>query len=169
MRNASSRSGRSAARRENGAALFVAMLLLLIVTVMGIALLFTSTIEQTLSSTETKISKIFYAADSGVEYATEMLASRPDLAAFVMPVGVSSHYPGLAAPDMQVSISKPILMGSVILAGDAFESVSRAYESSQVVQNVYWFSSSARSEKIQASKTIDVEVSVYMKQQKIPE
>ena len=167
MKNASVRPSR--AHGEKGAALFIAMLLLLIVTVMGIALLFTSTIEQTLSSTETKISKIFYAADSGVEYATGRLASRPDLAAIDMPVGVSSHYPTLSAPDMHVTISKPILMGSVILAGDAFESISRAYEPSQVVQNVYWFSSSARSEKIQASKTIDAEVSVYMKQQRIPE
>jgi hypothetical protein len=136
---------------------------------MGIALLFTASIEQTLSSTETKISKIFYAADSGVEYATAILASRPDSGALDMPVGVSSHYPSLPAPDMQVTISKPILMGSVILAGDSFESISRTYESSQIVENIYWFSSSARSAKIQASKTIDAEVSVYMKQQRIPE
>jgi hypothetical protein len=167
MKNGSFRSAR--AHREKGAALFVAILLLLIVTVMGIALLFTATIEQTLSSTETKISKIFYAADSGVEYATGMLASRPDYGAIDMPVGVSSHYPGVTVADMQVTISKPILMGSVILAGDSFESISRAYESSQIVENIYWFSSSARSAKIQASKTIDAEVGIYMKQQRIPE
>jgi type IV pilus assembly protein PilX len=167
MSNGSSRSSR--ARREKGAALFVALLLLLIVTVMGIALLFTASIEQTLSSTETKISKIFYAADSGVEYATSILASRPAYGALDMPVGVSSHYPGPLATDMQVRISQPILMGSVIRAGDAFESISRAYESSQVVENIYWFSSSASSAKIQASKTIDAEVGVYMKQQRIPE
>jgi type IV pilus assembly protein PilX len=167
MKNASFRSSR--VRREKGAALFVAMLLLLIVTVMGIALLFTASIEQTLSSTETKISKIFYAADSGVEYATSILASRPSYDALDMPVGVSSHYPSVPATDMQVTISKPILMGSVILAGDAFESISRSYESSQVVENIYWFSSSASSAKIQASKTIEAEVGVYMKQQRIPE
>lgn len=167
MKDASVRSSR--ARSERGAALFVAMLLLLIVTVMGIALLFTASIEQTLSSTEIKISKIFYAADSGVEYATEILASRPDPVAIDMPVGVSSHYPDLPATDMQVTISKPILMGSVIRAGDAFESISRSYESSQIVENIYWFSSSASSAKIQASRTIDAEVGVYMKQQRIPE
>jgi len=167
MKNGNFRFSRR--RREKGAALFVVMLLLLIVTVMGIALLFTASIEQTLSSTETRISKIFYAADSGVEYATSILASRPDYDALNMPVGVSSHYPGAPATDMQVAISKPILMGSVILAGDAFESISRSYESSQVVENIYWFSSSASSAKIQASKTIEAEVGVYMKQQRIPE
>ena len=157
------------AHREKGAALFVALLLLLIVTVMGIALLFTASIEQTLSSTETKISKIFYAADSGVEYATSYLASHPDYGALAMPVGMSSHYPGGSGTDMQVTISKPILMGSAILAGDAFESISRSYDSSQVVENIYWFSSSASSAAIQASKTIDAEVGIYMKQQRIPE
>jgi hypothetical protein len=167
MKNDSFRSPRP--RREKGAALFVAILLLLIVTVMGISLLFTASIEQTLTSTETKISKIFYAADSGVEYATAMLASRPDYGGSDLPVGVSSHYPGLPATDMQVTISKPILMGSVILRGDPFESISRAYESSQIVENIYWFSSSARSAKIQASKTIEAEVGIYMKQQRIPE
>lgn len=167
MKNGSFQFSRG--HREKGAALFVAMLLLLIVTVMGIALLFTASIEQTLSSTETKISKIFYAADSGVEYATSILSSRPDYDALDMPVGVSSHYPSVPATDMQVTISKPILMGSVILAGDAFESISRSYESSQVVENIYWFSSSASSAKIQASKTIEAEVGVYMKQQRIPE
>jgi type IV pilus assembly PilX-like protein len=157
------------AGRENGAALFVALLLLLIVTVMGIALLFTASIEQSLSSTETKISKVFYAADSGVEYATSILASRPEYDAVDMPVGVSSHYPGPPATDIQVTIGKPVLMGSAILAGDPFESISRAYESSQIVESIYWFSSSARSAKIQASKTIDAEVGIYMKQQRIPE
>jgi hypothetical protein len=104
-----------------------------------------------------------------VEFATAMLASRPDYGGSDLPVGVSSHYPGLPATDMQVTISKPILMGSVILRGDSFESISRAYESSQIVENIYWFSSSARSAKIQASKAIEAEVGIYMKQQRIPE
>ena len=156
-------------RRENGSVLLLAMLLLLIVTVMGIGVSLTASMENVLSGTETKVSKIFYAADSGVEYATTIIASRAVPEAIVMPVGVSSHYPDLPTTDMQVSISTPILMGSSILAGDAFESISRSYESSQVVENIYWFSSSARSEKIQASKTIDVELGVYMRQQRIPE
>ena len=61
---------RSAVRREEGFALFLAILLLLILTVVGIALLFTASMEQSLSSNETKVSKVFYAACSGVDYAT---------------------------------------------------------------------------------------------------
>ena len=63
---------------ERGIALFVAILLLLVITVMGVALLFTASIEQTLSGTETRISKIFYAADSGIEYGAGMLNSTID-------------------------------------------------------------------------------------------
>jgi hypothetical protein len=165
-----SRSARaSVANRERGAALFVAILLLLVLTVMGIALMFTTSIEQSLSSTETKISKIFYAADSGYEYASAMLAERIDYTGGPLPVGVSSHYPNLPSPDMAVAISTPILMGSSILGGDAFESVSRSYEPSQIVENIYAFTSSAQSAAIQASKSIDAEIGVYMKQQRIPE
>ena len=51
--------------RERGAALFLAILTLFILTIMGIALMFTTSIENSLAGTETKVSKIFYAADSG--------------------------------------------------------------------------------------------------------
>ncbi|MGI0149243.1 MAG: PilX N-terminal domain-containing pilus assembly protein [Thermoplasmata archaeon] len=159
----------SAARRERGAALFVAILLLLILTVTGIALMFTASVEQTLSSTDTKISKIFYAADSGFEYASARLATRPDYSGGAIPVGISSHYPDLPSADMEVSITTPILLGSSILTGDAFESISRSYESSQIVENIYTFTSSAQSTWMQASKTIEAEISIYMRQQRIPE
>ena len=65
--------------RERGAALFLAILTLFILTIMGIALMFTTSIENTLAGTETKVSKIFYAADSGVEYAGAMLSAQPAL------------------------------------------------------------------------------------------
>ena len=97
---------------ERGIALFVAILLLLVITVMGVALLFTASIEQTLSGTETRISKIFYAADSGIEYAAGMLNSTLNYnGSNPMPVGVSSHYPGGGAADMVVTIAPPVLLG----------------------------------------------------------
>src|SRR5512141_1755645 len=90
--------------RERGAALFLAILVLFILTVMGIALMFTTSIEQTLAGTETKISKIFYAADSGIEYAGAMLSTQVNYVGGPMPVGVSSHYASLTTPDMQVTL-----------------------------------------------------------------
>ncbi len=154
---------------ERGAALFVAILLLLILTVLGVGLLFTASIEQTLSSTETKISKIFYAADSGIEYAGSMLATTLTYAGGPMPVGVSSHYPGLTTPDMQVTISPPIFLGDAVPIGEQYQSEGDVYESNQIVENIYAVTSSARSTRIEASKTIEAEVGIYPKQRRLPE
>src|SRR6059036_2844639 len=104
--------------RERGAALFLAILTLFILTIMGIALMFTTSIENTLAGTETKISKIFYAADSGVEYAGAMLSSQANYAGGAMPVGVSSHYASLSGPDMTVTISPPAIIGYSLNVGD---------------------------------------------------
>lgn len=154
---------------ERGVALFVAILLLLVVTVMGLALLFTASIEQTLSGTETRISKIFYAADSGIEYAAAMLNSTLSYNGGPMPVGVSSHYPGGGAADMNVTIAPPILLGYSILPGDQLQSAGKGYGTAQIVENVYALTSTARSTKIEASKTIDADIGVYPKLLSVPE
>jgi PilX N-terminal len=155
--------------REKGMALFLAILLLLVITVMGVALLFTASIEQTLAGTETKISKIFYAADSGIEYGSAMLNSTVNYTGGVMPVGVSTHYPGSGAPDMQVTIAQPVLLGYSILPGDQFQSEGKGYGTSQIVENTYALTSTADSTTIQASKTIDADVGIYPKTLSIPE
>ena len=153
---------------ERGMALFVAILLLLVITVMGVALLFTASIEQTLSGTENRISKIFYAADSGIEYAAGMLNSTVAYTGGPMPVGVSSYYPGSGA-DMAVTILPPVLLGYTIMPGDELQSAGSGYGSSQVVENTYALTASARSTKIEASKTIDADIGVYPKLLAIPE
>ena len=154
---------------EKGMALFLAILLLLVVTVMGVALMFTASIEQTLAGTETKISKIFYASDSGIEYASAMLNSTVSYNGGIMPVGVSTHYPGGGAPDMQVSIAPPVLLGYSILPGDEIQSQGKTYSSPQLIENVYALTSTADSTTIQASKTIDADVGIYPKFLAIPE
>ena len=55
-------------RSERGVALVIAILTLFILTVFGIALLFTTSTELQVSSAETTVNKSFYAADSGVQY-----------------------------------------------------------------------------------------------------
>jgi hypothetical protein len=154
---------------EKGMALFLAILLLLVITVMGVALMFTASIEQTLAGTETKISKIFYAADSGIEYGSAMLNSTVAYTGGVMPVGVSTHYPGSSAPDMQVTIGTPVLLGYSIQPGDQIQSQGKGYGTSQIVENVYALTSTADSTTIQASKTIDADVGIYPKTLAIPE
>ncbi len=164
--------------RERGAALFLAILTLFILTIMGIALMFTTSIENTLAGTETKVSKIFYAADSGVEYAGAMLSSQltysggPSLCrdgtSLCMPVGVSSHYPSLSSPDMEVKISPPIMISYATNVGDPLSSGGHVYDPSQFYEIVYAVTSSASSTATQAAKTIDAEVGVYPKQISIP-
>jgi len=155
--------------REKGMALFIAILLLLVVTVMGIALMFTASLEQTLTGTENRISKIFYAADSGIEYGAAMLNSQLVYAGGPMPVGVSSYYPDSPGADMLVTIAPPVLLGYSIKPGDQIQSSGKGYGSSQVVENLYTLTSSARSTKIEASKTIDADVGIYPKLLAIPE
>ncbi|HKD11918.1 MAG TPA: pilus assembly PilX N-terminal domain-containing protein, partial [Thermoanaerobaculia bacterium] len=63
---------RDAARTsaEEGFILILAILFLFILTIAGLALLFASDSEQLMASYQTMASKTFYAADSGVQYAT---------------------------------------------------------------------------------------------------
>jgi len=86
-----------------------------------------------------------------------------------MPVGVSTHYPGGGAPDMQVTIAQPVLLGYTILPGDEIQSEGKAYNSNQLIENVYALTSTADSTTIQASKTIDADVGIYPKLLAIPE
>lgn len=159
---------RSAVRREEGFALFLAILLLLILTVVGIALLFTASMEQSLSGNETKVSKVFYAACSGVDYATAKLASDRDYVGGQMPVGVSSHYPGLSG-DIQVTVSRPINVGYTVPSGYGYDPRGGTYGGNQFVENFYNLTSTAQGSAIQAAKMITADVGICPQQQRIPQ
>src|SRR5437762_3467917 len=60
-------------RREEGFVLFLAIFVLLVITAAGLATMFATSMDLTLSSNETKVSKVFYAADSGIEYCAAKL------------------------------------------------------------------------------------------------
>lgn len=162
------RRGQPSVRRERGFALFLSMLLLLILTVLGIALLFTATTEQSLSGNETKVSKVFYAACSGVDYATAKLSSDKNFVGGQMPVGVSSHYPGLSG-DIDVTVSRPINVGYTIHPGDQIESHGTAYGTTQIVENFYFLTSTATGSAIQSAKMITADIGVYPQQLRIPQ
>jgi hypothetical protein len=156
--------------RERGAALFLAILTLFILTIMGIALMFATSIENTLAGTETKVSKIFYAAESGVEYGSAMLSTQTGYSGGLMPVGVSSHYASLTSPDMQVTISSPAIVGFAQLPGDSLQSGGQIYGSGQAFYEItYALTSSASSTATQATKAIDAEIGIYPKQLNIPQ
>jgi hypothetical protein len=159
---------RRARRGESGFALFLAILLLLVLTVVGIALLFTASTERSLSGNETKVSKIFYAACSGIDYATSRLASDKNYVGGQMPVGVSSHYPGSAPPDIAVTVTRPINVGYTIHPGDQVQSEGNAYGTTQIVENFFTLSSTAQGTAIQAAKMVTADVGIYPQQLRIP-
>ena len=154
--------------RERGAALFFAILTLFVLTIMGVALVFAASIENTLAGTETKVSKIFYAADSGLEYAGAMLSSQPVYSGGPMPVGVSSHYKSLPSPDMQVTLSSPVIVSYGQLPGDTLPPGGQVYGNNAFYEVVYAVRSSASSNATQTAKAIDAEVGIYPKQLSIP-
>src|SRR6266511_465918 len=98
-------------RREEGFILFLAIFVLLIVTVAGLATMLATSMDLTLSGNETKISKIFYAADSGIGYCAARLRTDVNYIGGTMPVGVSSNYPGSGSGDIQVSLTRPLVIG----------------------------------------------------------
>jgi hypothetical protein len=134
---------------------------LLIVTVAGIATMLATSTDLTLSGNETKISKVFYAADSGIGYAAAKLRSDINWAGGAMPVGVSSNYPGSAAGDIQVVISRPIFIGQQIRHGDPILAQGSNYGTPQIVETFYTLASSASATSIQASKSIRADIGVY--------
>ena len=156
-------------RRERGFALLLAMLLLVVLTIMGLGLMFVASVEQTLAGTSTKISKVFSGADSGVEYAGSMLSSTISYPGGQMPIGVSSHYPPLDTPDIQVTVSQPFMVSYEVRPGDAFQSLGTGYGNPQIIEAVYAVTSTASSTAIQANKSIDAEVGVYPKQFSTPQ
>jgi len=154
------RGRRLTGRREGGFVLFLAVFVLLIVTVAGIATMLATSMDLTLSGNETKISKIFYAADSGIGYCAAQLRSDVNYVGGQMPVGVSSNYAN-SGTDIQVTLTRPLVIGRQVHPGDALLAQGTTYGTPQIVESLFTVSSSASATSIQASKTIRADISLY--------
>jgi PilX N-terminal len=163
------RSPSAGKKDSEGFVLFLAILLLFVLTIAGIGLMFTSSSEQTLSGYQTMVSKTFYAADSGVQYATAKLATDVNYVGGTLPVGLSSHYPGAVAPDIQVTVTRPVNIGFTIHPGDQIQSQGSSYGSSQIVENFYNFTSTASAVTMQSQKTVTTAVGIYPQLLAIPQ
>jgi len=162
-------SGARRASREEGFVLFLAMLMLLVLTIAGISLMFASASERSLSSHQTMVSKTFYAADSGVQYATAKLSTDVKYVGGKLPVGLSTHYPGGTSADIEVTVKRPVNVGYTIHPGDQIQSSGASYGSNQIVENYYNFSSTAQAPTIQAKKTVTTAVGIYPQLLAIPQ
>jgi hypothetical protein len=141
--------------------LFLAIFILLVVTVAGLATMLSTSVDFTLSGNDTKVSKVFYAADSGIGYAAASLRADVNFAGGVMPIGVSSNYGSSGTADIQVTLTKPIVVGQLIHPGDALQAQGSIYGTPQIVENLYTVTSTATSTTIQASKVIGADIGVY--------
>jgi hypothetical protein len=148
-------------RGEEGFVLFLALLVLLIATVAGLATMLATSTDLTLSGNETKVSKVFYAADSGIGYSAAKLRTDVNYLGGQMPVGISSNYASAGAGDIQVMITRPLVIGQQIHPGDALLAQGTIYGTPQIVESLYTISSSASATSIQASKTIRADIGLY--------
>ena len=159
---------RPTGRREEGYVLFLAILLLFVLTAAGLALMFASNSEQILSSYQTMTSKTFYAADSGLQYATARIARDATYVGGPLPKEVSTHYPG-ASSGIRVTVTRPAHIGFTIHPGDQIQSQGSSYGSNQIVENFYSFTSTADAPSIQSHKTVTSAVGIYPQLLVIPQ
>ena len=163
---------------ERGSALLLSILVLLIVTAAGLALMFNTSLENTISGNETKVSKAFYAAESGIQYGAQKLASDTNWVGGPIPGGISSNVPGQTGQDLSVTVfgswpagsalpsppPRPALVGYVVHPGDELQAQGSSYGSSQTVEAIYVISATATSAQINATKTITAQVGIYPQQ-----
>ena len=148
-------------RREGGFVLFLAIFILLIVTVAGLATMLATSMDLTLSGNETKVSKVFYAADSGVAYGAARLRTDVNYIGGPMPIGVSSNYASAGSGDIQVTVTRPLIIGQMVHPGDAVIAQGTIYGTPQIVESLYTIGSTASATSIQASKTIRADIGLY--------
>ena len=118
------------ARRERGAALVLAILVLAILTVIGIALMLVTSTESQIAANEWSVNRAFYASDSGIRWAQSELAKPNNFSAFLkrpeyvgnafgtilfqMPSwrhGASFFSGDPSGTDIQVTVQAPSLLG----------------------------------------------------------
>ncbi len=159
-------------RGERGAALVVAILVLAILTVIGIALMLITSTESRISANEWSTNRAFYSSDAGIRWATAEMTNpapfetRPE---FVVAFGtvlfqLSSHrhtssgfFSG-PSNDIQVTVEKPTLVGRRFFPGGIIN------EESERAQYIYQFEARSRGGQndalLQYSKNLVADIDV---------
>ena len=128
-----SRSRRALRRHERGAALVLAILVLAILTVIGIALMLITSTESRIAANEWSINRAFYSSDAGIRWAqVEMInpktfLKRPEFTGsafgtvlFQLPSwrhGATFFSGDPTGTDIQVTVQTPSLVGRRDVAG----------------------------------------------------
>lgn len=160
---APARSASRGARR--GSTLIIAILVLLVMTIAGVALMFNTSTENALAGNETRMSKAFYAADSGIQYAVARMTSDINYVGGALPSGgLPSNTPGKTGNDIPVVVAPPITLGYIIRPGDEIQAQGSSYGTTQTIEAIYRIEATSSSEEIRASKVITAQVYIYPQQ-----
>lgn len=151
---------RSASR---GSTLIIAILVLLVMTVAGVALMFNTSVENSLAGNETRMSKAFYAADSGIQYAASQLAvTNGTYVGGNVPGNLSSNTPGSETQkDITISVAPPLMLEPLRRGGYQIASLGSEYKPTEFFDVMFRVESTANSDEIRASKVITSQISVY--------
>ena len=148
---------------ERGVALVLALLVVVILTLLGLGLLYITNIEALTAAAEARVNKALYAADAGVYWTAERMVSpdffatasfqvAPNTTQFSMPDNTPGENP--ANPNITVTISRP----SPISRIDCFGCPQNKGRK----QFIYLFQiqSASSNTVLQAAKTIVADVEV---------
>jgi hypothetical protein len=105
---------------ERGAALILAIIAIAVLSILGIALMLSTTTELQISGNESYVNKAFYAADSGIEWAAANLKGN---ASFVGPTGGGTLTVPINSPhmnDITVTVPPPVFVGQAPVAGSTY-------------------------------------------------
>lgn len=138
-------------------------------TIAGVALMFNSSTENALAGNETRMSKAFYAADSGVQYAVQRLTSDINFVGGPIPGGgLPSNTPGSTGNDIPVEIARPVIFADYVPEGEEITiGTGGGGPSRQRVTRIYSIEATASSDEIRASKVIAAQVEIYPVEQSL--
>lgn len=172
-------------RRNEGAALVIAILALSILTVIGIALMLVTSTESKIAANEWSLNRAFYAADAGVRWARVQMndpspfLTRPEFRSPPDPFGtvlfqLPSHRHGIGSlfggdpegDDIQVTVSNPGMLGRRPFPGGIVN------EGEERAQFVYGFevrtSGSQTTALLQYSKALVADIEIGPLPAKLP-
>jgi len=162
------------ARRERGAALVVAILVLAILTVIGIALMLITSTESRIAANEWSVNRAFYAADAGLRWAdvqmneptpfltrSEFQASLFGNVLFQMPSwrhGSSGFFSGTGQEtDIQVTVQTPGFIGRRYFRGGR---INVGSEREQFTYSYEARSTAAQTAILQYSKALVADIDI---------
>ncbi|MBW2075601.1 MAG: pilus assembly PilX N-terminal domain-containing protein [Deltaproteobacteria bacterium] len=131
---------------ERGMALVIALVLLCVLTIIGVAAINTSTVEILISGAEKETGEAFYAADGGIQYALQQVATVVD------PAGSYN----LTDTNVTISFARETDLSQTQRAGTSISFGAKPLKKYQKVYTITSASTTRGSKTIEAEATAEV-------------